>query len=117
MRYMIVLFLGALVCIQPNATASIYYSAVAIEADGEVSFAMRKGPIKEQLMALLKSHPRLKDPKKLIWEAKAEQWPIDAAYKDKTIDGVINDVCKQVELKVTYYATGYIVVRDWEQPK
>lgn len=117
MWYKVLIFVAVLPLTQLSAIASVLYSTVSIEADGHVSFSMRKGPIKEQLIELLKSHPRLKDPSKIIWEAKSSQWPIDAAYKDETIDGVINDICSQVDLTVTYYPNGYFVVRDLELTK
>ncbi len=100
----------------PFSAHAAFISSVSIETDGTVQFVVKKGQLKPQLVSLIAEHPRNFKIEKIVWEASDAEWPIDAAYRAETIDGLINDVATQANLYVTYHSNGYVVVSD-EQVK
>lgn len=92
------------------AHTAVLQSSIEIDTDGSVQYVVKKGELKPQMIALIAEHPRFTNREKIVWDSPEVSWPIDAAYKAKTIDGLINDVAMQLNLKVTYYPNGYAVI-------
>lgn len=98
-----------------SAGSAIYQSSISIESNGSLQYVVSKGNLKPQLLSLISEHPRFPEKKKIIWNTGEVNWPLDSAYNAETIDGLINDVASQVNLIVTYYPNGYVVVSAQEQ--
>jgi len=97
-----------------TAHAVVLQSSIEIESDGSVQYVVKKGDLKPQFVRLIAEHPRFPDKEKIIWNSPDINWPIDAAYKAASIDGLINDVATQFNLIVTYHPNGYAVITQKE---
>lgn len=100
-----------LFCSAYSAAAELHKTSLDIEVDGTLSFELSKGPIQPQLTSLLMNHPNVKGESYIVWSAPdAESSAL--IVQGKTIDSLINDVSKSVNLSVTYYPNGYFLVQE-----
>lgn len=79
--------------------------------DKEVSYQMRPGLLKPQLVQLLLKHPNIKDPSGIIWNARDNLiWPNNYRVKNKDLDHVLNDILSTYNVSADFRRNNAVII-------
>ena len=100
----------------PNVEWSEKRGALTIYHTGQVSYQLKPGPLKEQVVQMLIDAGRVKSENDVVWSVSSNHiWSNDFAVSGESFDHLLGRVLQTYRMAVIYQANNVAVIRYIER--